>query len=162
MYIKTTYDQEFDDLYMHLKAKYPAKLFDLDGIGKQLDMSAFSRNFFNSTVQADASIDANANCDDVSVIAYTSELPKPFFKLNSYYVLWKELRRLYGPLVANDIVEKQLTGDIYIHDMHGIGAGKVYCFNYSTYDIMSLWLKRFEACRQSICTPSRASSNSLR
>ena len=61
---------------------------------------------------------------------------RPFFKLNSYYVLWKELRRLYGPLVANDIVEKQLTGDIYIHDMHGIGAGKVYCFNYSTYDIM--------------------------
>ena len=123
MYIKTTYEQEFDDLYMHLKAKYPAKLFDLDGIGKQLDMSAFSRNFFNSTVQADASIDANANCDDVSVIAYNTELPKPFFKLNSYYVLWKELKRLYGLLVANDIIEKQLTGDIYIHDMHGIGAG---------------------------------------
>ena len=87
MYFKTTYDQQFDDLYMHLKAKYPDKLFDLDGIGKQLDMSDFSKNFFSSDVNADASIDANANVDDISVIAYNSELPKPFFRLNSYYVL---------------------------------------------------------------------------
>ena len=59
MYFKTTYDQEFDDLYMHLKAKYPDALFDLDGIGKQMDMSEFSRNFFASKVTADASVDAN-------------------------------------------------------------------------------------------------------
>jgi ribonucleoside-triphosphate reductase len=137
MYFKTTYTEEFDDLYMHLKAKYPQKLFDLDGIGKQLDMSEFSKNFFASSVTADASIDANANVDDVSVIAYNTELPKPFFKINSYYVLWKELRRLYGLEVANNIVELQLTGGIYIHDFHGVGAGMPYCFNYSTYDIMT-------------------------
>lgn len=137
MYFKTTYASEFDDLYMHLKSKYPQKLFDLDGIGKQLDMSEFSKNFFASNVTADASIDANANVDDVSVIAYNTELPKPFFKINSYYILWKELRRLYGLEVANNIVEMQLIGDIYIHDFHGVGAGMPYCFNYSTYDILT-------------------------
>lgn len=137
MYFKTTYASEFDDLYMHLKAKYPDKLFDMDGIGKQMDMSEFSKNFFASNVQADASIDANANCDDVSVIAYNTELPKPFFRLNSYYILWKELKRLYGQSIANEIIEMQLTGDIYIHDFHGIAAGMPYCFNYSTYDIMT-------------------------
>lgn len=137
MYFKTTYDSEFDDLYMHLRSKYPQKLFDLEGIGKQLDMSQFSKNFFASNVTADASIDANANVDDVSVIAYNTELPKPFFKLNSYYILWKELKRLYGHEVANQIVEMNLTGDIYIHDFHGVGAGMPYCFNYSTYDIMT-------------------------
>ncbi len=136
MYFKTTYDEEFDDLYMHLKAKYPPKLFDLDGIGKQLDMSAFSKNFFASRTTSDASIDANANVDDISVIAYTTELPKPFLRLNSYYVMWKELKKLYGLSVANQIVEMQLTGDIYIHDFHGVGAGMTYCFNYSTYDIL--------------------------
>lgn len=135
MYFKTTYDTDFDDLYMHLKAKYPQKLFDLDGIGKQLDMSEFSKTFFSSKVTSDASIDANANVDDVSVIAYNTELPKPFFRLNSYYILWKELRRLYGNEVANEVVEMNLTGDIYINDFHGIGAGMPYCFNYSTYDI---------------------------
>ena len=71
----------------------------------------------------------------MSVIAYNTELPKPSFKMNSYYVLWKELRRLYGLEIANNIVEMQLIGDIYINDFHGIGAGMPYCFNYSTYDI---------------------------
>lgn len=137
MFFKTSYEEAFDDLYMHLKAKYPQKLFDLDGIGKQMDMSEFSKNFFSSSVQADASIDANANCDDISVIAYNTELPKPFFRLNSYYILWKELKRLYGQLVANSIIEMQLTGDIYVHDFHGIASGMPYCFNYSTYDIMT-------------------------
>ncbi len=137
MYFKTTYDQNFDDLYMHLKAKYPDKLFDLDGIGKQMDMSEFSKNFFSSKVASDASVDANANVDDTSVITYTVELPKPFFKLNSYYILWKELRRLYSLETANKIIEMQLTGDIYIHDFHGFAAGQPYCFNYSTYDILT-------------------------
>lgn len=136
MYLRTTYEQEFDDLMMHLRAKYPQKLFDLDGIGKQLDMSLFSKNFFSSNVTADASIDANANVDDVSVIAYNTELPKPFFRMNSYYILWKELKRNYSLEIANEIIEMQLTGDIYIHDFHGVAAGQSYCFNYSTYDIM--------------------------
>lgn len=128
MYLRTTYEQEFDDLMMHLRAKYPQKLFDLDGIGKQLDMSLFSKNFFSSNVTADASIDANANVDDVSVIAYNTELPKPFFKMNSYYVLWKELRRIYNLMIANEIIEMQLSGDIYIHDFHGIAAGQPYSY----------------------------------
>jgi ribonucleoside-triphosphate reductase len=137
MYFKTEYLPEFDDLYMHLKAKYPQKLFDLDGIGKQMDLSEFSKNFFTSKVTSDSSIDANSNVDDMSVITYTVELPKPFFKLNSYYILWKELRRLYNLEIANRIIEMQLTGDIYIHDFYGLGAGIPYCFNYSTYDVMS-------------------------
>ena len=46
MYFKTSYDSDFDDLWMHLKSKYPKSMFDVDGVGKQLDMSAFSKNFF--------------------------------------------------------------------------------------------------------------------
>lgn len=52
-------------------------------------------------------------------------------------ILWKELKKLYGRPFADSVVEMQLTGDIYINDMHGIGAGKPYCFNYSTYDILT-------------------------
>ena len=137
MYFATSYEQDFDDLMMHLKAKYPKELFDMEGIGKQLDMCEFSRNFFSSKVTADASIDANANVDDISVIAYNTEMPKPFFKINSYYILWKEMKRLYDLATANTIVEMQLNGDIYIHDFHGVAAGEPYCFNYTTYDIMT-------------------------
>lgn len=128
MYIPVTYEQDFDDLWMHLKSKYPEKLFNLDGVGEQLDMSKFSKKFFSSAVTSDASIDANANVDDMSVIAYEKELPKPFLKMNSYYILWKELKKLYGRPFADLVVEMQLTGDIYINDMHGIGAGKPYSY----------------------------------
>ena len=137
MYLKVTYDEKFDDLMMYLKGKYPDKLFDMEGIGEQTDMSKFSKRFFSSKVTADASVDANANVDDISVIVYNTELPKPFFKLNSYYILWKELKKLYGLHYANKCVEMQLTGDIYIHDFHGVAGGLPYCFNYSTYDIMT-------------------------
>jgi ribonucleoside-triphosphate reductase len=136
LYLPQSYPTEFAELFMHLKAKYPAALFDMEGIGKQTDMSKFSRDFFAANTTADASIDANANVCDTSNIAYNIELPKPFFKYNSYFMLWKHARRLYGHEVANSLVEAQLTGDIYINDFHGIAAGSPYCFNYSTYDIM--------------------------
>jgi len=137
MYLAVSFEQEFDDLMMYLKGKYSSKLFDMDGIGEQTDMCKFSKKFFSVSTTADASIDANANVDDISVIAYGSELVKPFFRLNSYYMVWKELKRLYGLGIANEVVEKQLTGDIYINDFHGIGGGLPYCYNYSTYDIMT-------------------------
>lgn len=140
MYIKVTYDQQFDDLIMHLKSKYPEKLFDLDGIGKQTDISQFSKDFFAVKTTSDVSVDANANVEDMSVITYNTELPKPYFKLNSYYILWKYLKKQHGHETANKVVEMQLTGDIYINDFHGIAAGAPYCFNYSTYDIMLLGL----------------------
>ncbi len=122
MYFKVSYDSDFDELMMHLKTKYGMKLFDLDGIGKQLDMDAFSKQFFtNTTATADVSVDANANVDAKDVIAYNFELPKPFMRYNSYYVLWKKLRQLYGHAEANRIIEAQLTGDIYINDFGDIG-----------------------------------------
>lgn len=136
MKVEITYEKSFENLINDLKNKYPEELFDMDGIGKQLDLSVFSKDFFsNKTTVADVSVDANANVDDMSVIAYEKELPKPFFRLNSYYLLWKYAKKLYGIDFANKIVEDQLTGNIYINDFHGFGT-MPYCFNFSTYDIM--------------------------
>jgi len=135
MYIRTTYDLQFEDLVMHLRSKYSEKLFDLEGIGKQTDLSLFSKEFFNTkTTVADMSVDANSNVDDMSIIAYENELPKPFFRLNSLYLTWKYLRQLYDLETANKAVEMQITGDIYINDFTGIM--KPYCYNFSTYDVM--------------------------
>ena len=116
MFVEINYDKRFTDFWGRLQRKYPYELFNLEGVGDQLDLNLFSRKFFTSTVMADSSIDANANVDDVSVIAYNTELPKPYFKLNSYFVLWDMLRKLYLEEVANEIVERQSVGDIYIHD----------------------------------------------
>lgn len=136
-WLKTTFEDDFAELIMFLRGKYPKQLFNIDGIGdEQVDFSAFSKKYFSTkTTVGDLSIDANANVDDISIANYNAELPKALFKLNSYYVLWKKLKQLYGLQKANQLVEDQLTGQIYINDMHGLGAGMSYCFNFTTYDV---------------------------
>jgi len=134
MYIRVTYDNEFEDLIMYLRSKYPKELFDLEGIGKQMDMSLFSKEYFASKNVADVSVDSNANVDDKNVSAYEAELPKPWFRLNALYLLWKYIKKLYDLETANKVIEMQIRGDIYINDLANIQ--RPYCFNFSTYDIM--------------------------
>lgn len=135
MNVELSYDKEFSDLLNNLKDKYGAAIFELEGIGSQLDLNKFSKEFFGTKVTADTSIDANANVGDSTVVSYSVELTKPYEKLNSLYLLWKEMRRLYHTDIANKIIEMHISGDIYIHDLHSVN--KPYCFNYSTYDIMN-------------------------
>jgi ribonucleoside-triphosphate reductase len=140
MDINFSYDDEFCDLMTNLKTKYGEKLFELDGIGKkQLDINKFSKQFFNNIkATADVSIDSNSNVTQSDIITYNVELPKPFFRLNAYFILWRKLKQLYGKEEADRIIEMQLTGDVYINDFHGLQSP--YCFNYSTYDIALLGL----------------------
>lgn len=134
MYFKVSFDQEFDDLMFHLFSKYGREMFTLDGIGDQMDLDKFAKSFFNTkTSLADSSVDSNSNVSGRSLIEWTHEFPKPLSRYNSYYLIWKELKRLYGRDDANKIIESQLNGDIYINDFSEVQ--KPYCFNYSTYDI---------------------------
>ena len=134
MYMKVSWHQDFADLMMHLWAKYGRDIFTENGIGDQLDLNKFSQKFFNNkSTTADVSIDANANVGGKSVIDYAFEFPKPLQKYNSHYLLWKSLKTSYGLQIANEIIEKQISGEIYINDFSDIG--KPYCFNFSTYDV---------------------------
>lgn len=135
MNIEVSYDKEFAELLDNLRSKYGAEIFEIEGIGSQLDLNKFSREFFSTKVCADTSIDANANVGDSSIVSYSVELAKPYEKLNSLYLLWKEMRKLYHTDVANKLIEMHISGDIYIHDLHSVI--KPYCANYSTYDIMN-------------------------
>lgn len=117
MYIKISWNEDFDTLMMHLWSKYGKELFNIDGIGEQMDLHKFSKKFFStSTPTADVSIDGNANVVARTSIEYNHELAKPLKKYNSYYLLWKELKKQFGLEFANKTIEKQLTGDIYIND----------------------------------------------
>lgn len=135
MVIPINYEKEFDELFESLKAKYPQQIFDLEGIGKQLDLCDFSKTFFKSTNVADNSSDANANVDDLTVVAYENELPKPWMRLNSLYLLWKYGKKLFGLEWANKAIEKEIAGEYYINDLSNIQ--KSYCFNFSTLDLMN-------------------------
>lgn len=135
MNVELSYDKEFGELLDLLRIKYGAEIFEIEGIGSQLDLNKFSKEFFSTKTTADASIDDNSNVGDSSIISYSVELTKPYEKLNSLYLLWKEMRRLYHTDVANNIIEMYISGDIYIHDFYSIN--KYYCMNYSTYDLIN-------------------------
>lgn len=136
MFFKISWDEDFDTLMMHLWSKYGRKLFTLDGIGDQMDLHKFSQKFFSGDgVTADVSVDANANVVSKTGIEYNAELSKPLKRYNSYFLMWKQLRKSYGLQVANEIVESQLTGEIYINDFSEYYTP--YCWNFSTFDIYS-------------------------
>ena len=138
MQINYSYEKEFDEFMESLKRdSVYEELATLDGIGKQTDMVAFSKKFFGKPDQAaaDVSVDSNANVDDISIIAYEAEVPKPLFRINAYYILWKYGKKLFGKEVAEDLCRAQFYKDFYINDFHKF-ATMPYCFNFSCLDVV--------------------------
>ena len=138
MLIDFTYGKEFDEFMDSLKEIDNYEEFaDLDGIGKQTDMVEFSKKFFGKPDQAaaDVSVDSNANVDDISIIAYEAEVPKPLFRVNAYYLLWKYGKKLFGRGEAETLCRAQFFKDFYINDFHKF-ATTPYCFNFSCLDVV--------------------------
>lgn len=138
MKIDFSYGKEFDEFFESLKGVRDYKDFaTLDGIGKQTDMVEFSKKFFGKKEQAtaDVSVDSNANVDDVSVIAYEAEVPKPLFRINAYYLLWKYGKKLFSKDRAEKLCKAQFFKDLYINDFHKF-AVVPYCFNFSCLDVV--------------------------
>ena len=129
-----SYKKDFKDFMGEMENKYGIAVMDECGIEGQLDVSAMSKKFFNASTTADISVDANANVSDTSVIAHKMEIAKPFQLINSYYRLYKELKKNRGVDYAKKVIESQISGRIYINDFTGISSSMPYCFNYSTYD----------------------------
>jgi anaerobic ribonucleoside-triphosphate reductase len=140
MIFEYSYDKEFKDIFTEFQKnpKYQA-LLNLDGIGWQLDVHQFSKNFFKGNNVADISVDSNANVQQKTVVQYENELAKPIFKLNSYYLLWRYGKKLYGKETAKELIDAQFHKDIYINDMHSYGL-KPYCYNFSCLDIVFMGL----------------------
>ena len=126
MTVQHGFKQEFSDLMASLRTKYGDKLFDIDGIGKQLDVDHFARTFFNTAssggATADVSIDANANVTHNDAIAFRSEMPKAIMKLNSYYRIWKTIAETNGKELADAIIDLQLSGALYINDVTDVSS----------------------------------------
>lgn len=138
MLINFSYDKDFDSFMESLTVdKNYNDLATLDGIGKQTDMVSFSKKFFGKPDQAaaDVSVDSNANVDDISIIAYEAEVPKPLFRVNAYYLLWKYGKKLFGKEEAEELCRAQFYKDFYINDFHKF-ATTPYCFNFSCLDVV--------------------------
>jgi ribonucleoside-triphosphate reductase (formate) len=130
-----SYPPEFSALLKEIQKEYGVNLRELDGIGRQLDVNEFSKEFFSKRgATADVSVDSNSNVEDVTVLQYASEISKPVQRLNSYFLLWKYAKQMYNEKEASKIVRAQLTKEIYINDFHTLQTA--YCFNFSCMDVV--------------------------
>ena len=146
MFINHSFDHHFVSLLEKLEKKYGAEMFELEGIDrKNLDIAKFTNKFFETTTMADASVDANANVDDTSILSWDYEMPKPLMKLNGLYFLWKDALKKHGIKRANKMIELEIAGGIRIHDLHG--WLKPYCWGTSLSTIVNEgmpWVKRIK------------------
>lgn len=130
-----SFKPEFVKCLADIEREYGFDLFQLSGIGKQLDINWFAKQFFGKkTNTADVSVDSNSNVGLKNTVIFDQELSKPLKLIYSYYRMWKGLKKKYGLDYANLAMKKQITGEIYINDFHGAGSNMPYCYNYSTLD----------------------------
>lgn len=126
-----SYQKEFKDSMIEMLNKYGVEIFNLNGIGEQLDMNKAIKKMANANSVANGSIDSNANAGFTTSITIMHEIAKPNALIQSYYRLWKWLKKNRGLELANKFVEAQITGKFYVNDMHYISYPSPYCFNHS-------------------------------
>lgn len=119
MKINIKLDPDFSYELTKLKAKYGEEIAKLNGLAdEQLDYTDFIDNFIDTKVVADASVDANANVSQKSIVTLLNEMAKPHQKLLSLNKIFYELKKKYGVEVAKEYLENEWTGKIYTHDCH--------------------------------------------
>jgi len=118
MYLKQSYDGDFEHLLLDLKDKYPRAIFQLEGIDEsQLDITQYSKDYFiKGKPVADVTIDQNANVQIKNVATYKAEMHKGADKLNSLFLLWKVAKKLWSTRYANKLIEEEICKDINVQD----------------------------------------------
>lgn len=132
MEIKFSYNQDFETKLNELKIKYGDEIFNLEGIGWQLDLPKYNKSFFKkgSDFLDNDSVDANANVRHNNASTYFNEVYKPFTRLNALYLIWKAINKNFGLKSANNFLEGEISGALYVHDLHSATVVP-YCYAYS-------------------------------
>lgn len=109
-------DADFVDEIEQLKAKYGTKMAELNGFADyQMNYTGFIDNFIDKNA-ADASIDGNANVHGKDIVVLENEMAKPHMKLLSLNKLFYEMKKKWGLKDAQDWLEKEWDGHLYLHD----------------------------------------------
>ena len=108
--------------------KAPYENLEILGLTK-INPFKFTEDYFNNQLR-DTTVDPNANVDGISPNNYYMETTKPFFKLLTFYELWKEGKKIYKDFSLLPLFE----GWLYFHDST---KGFVpYCVGASCLDII--------------------------
>ncbi len=135
MNINVKMKKNFQTQLNKLREKYGEEFDYLNGIGEtQLSFTDFIDNFIDKETVADASVDANSNSSNKSVVGLINEMAKPHQALLALNKIYHEIHKKYGFKTANDWLEANYSRRLYMHDL-STATMKSYCFAYDLKDI---------------------------
>jgi len=135
MEVSIKLNHNFTEQYNKLQNKYGEELACLNGFGKnQLNYNEFIDNFIDKDTIADASVDGNSNVRRKDIVTLLNEMPKPHRKLLAFRKIYDELQKKYGRDIANEWLELEWIGALYLHD-GDTSTFKSYCFAYDLKDL---------------------------
>ena len=135
MEISIKLDKNFTTKYNKLQNEYGEQIAEINGFGKrQLSYTDFIDNFVDEKVVADSSVDGNSNVSHKDIVTLEKEMPKPHEKLLAFNKIFYELQKKYGLKDANEWLEREWNGELYLHDAN-TSTFKSYCFAYDLKDL---------------------------
>lgn len=158
-YVRYGFNNDFVNLISKLKNKYGEKIFEIHGISdKDLDITQFPKKFYSKSAKAVASvsIDANANVSSKDISQYTYERFKPQQKMNSIYLLYKWVKKLFSKKDAEIAIERIISGDIFVNDL--VDIEKSYCFAIDLNNLLADGMDFFDGKNIHIGIPKRSDS----
>ena len=135
MRVNIVLNKNFVTKYNALQAEYGTDIASLNGFGdEQLSYTDFINNFIDKNTVADASVDGNSNVSHKDIVTLEREMPKPHSKLLAFNKIYYEIQKKYGFKAANEWLEMEWIGDLYMHDAC-CATFKHYCFAYDLKDL---------------------------
>ena len=135
MYININLCKNFVTAYNRMQEKYGTDIAEINGFDDaQLSYTDFIENFIDKTTVADASIDGNSNVNHKDIVTLEREMPKPHSKLLAFNKIYYEIQKKYGFKAANDWLEMEWVGALYMHDANSC-TFRSYCFAYDLKDL---------------------------
>lgn len=122
-----SYQPEFRKFMNDMLDKYGVEMFNLNGIGEQLDFNKSIKKMVSSSTMADTSVDPNSNTNIITPGQVFNEVAKAHSLLHNHYRVWKFFKKSKGLEFANDLMERKISGQIYIHDFSSFLP---YCYNF--------------------------------
>ena len=122
-----SYQKDFKEFMYKMVDKYGVDILNLNGIGEQLDINKAIKKMMSSTTMADTSVDSNSNTNIVTSGAVFTETCKAHSLIHNHYRVWKFMKKNHSLEYANDLMERKISGQIYINDLSGFYP---YCFNF--------------------------------
>ena len=128
MEIRLKLNKNFVACMNRLREKYGEEFEKINGLHQSnLNYTDFIDNFIDIENPVDATIDSNSNSSVKDIRSLLTEIEKPHTKLLSFNKIFYEITKKYGLIVAEEWLEDEWSGALYMHDAP---SSSLYSYSY--------------------------------